>query len=404
VLSQQDFISAEQILAIEPKIFASADADLYVIADASFVGSELTQYIASKVAKGLTVHLVEYDDLVAHFGSGLQSPEVINRYLKTQNLIDANASVLIVGGHTYDYLDIAEQGSVFFIPTYYRASDFVRFSPTDNPMADLDGDGLPDVAMGRWPVRDLAQLQSIINKTMAWDSGQGAALEADVLLIGEKNNPSTGLNFAEQLNDLSQPNESSSLGLPYWDSVNRLYASDFSSQANPNNAHQNAIKEALNAGYSLTVFNGHGSTVSWSQSNLLNVNGVKQLAENGRPSVVIPLACYTTYYEATTNETLANQLLFKDNGGAVAMIGAVTLGNYIDNGKVFERVFYYMRNQGLNLGAALMKAKRYFGVDKIDQANLWSFLGDPTLEFNANYIPNPPADDDAGINTEVRIQ
>jgi len=390
VLNQEGFNKAKDIVSVASTISDSAStslADLYVVASASFVTAELQNYIDAKIAKGINTVLVEYDDLVDQFGYGLQSPYVIRDYLNDKGALNGDVSVLLVGGHSYDYLDFTGAGSVSFIPTAYRASEFVQFSPTDNPISDLDGDGLSDVSIGRWPVRDMSQLESIISKTIAWDTGAGAALESSVLLIAENNNPSSGINFAAQLNDLAQANEAVVDGKAYWSAVERLYATDFNDQLSPATAHRAAVASALTAGQSLTVFNGHGSVTNWSLTSVLNVNGVKALEENNRPSVFVPLACYTTYYETTTNESLASQLLFKQNAGAVAMLGAVTLGDYVNNGRVFERVFHYMRTDGLSMGKALQKAKRYLGVDMVDEANLWSYLGDPTLRFNANYTP-----------------
>ena len=58
---------------------------------------------------------------------------------------------------------------------------FLYSTPTDSLIADLDGDEIQDLAIGRWPVRTTSDLNTIINKTSDYSS----------------NTPSTALMVAE---------------------------------------------------------------------------------------------------------------------------------------------------------------------------------------------------------------
>ena len=82
----------------------------------------------------------------------------------------------------------------------------------------------------------------------------------------------------------------------------------------------------------LIMYNGHSSVLGWTFNGLLtNVIAENDLT-NTEPTVVIPMACYTTYYENPGTASLADQLLFKATGGSVAVSGAATLSSLNDNG------------------------------------------------------------------------
>jgi len=69
---------------------------------------------------------------------------------------------LIVGGHTSDYFGIRNDSIVNYIPGHYRQVSIFEYTATDNPYADLNNDNVPEIAIGRWPVRSLADLQTRI--------------------------------------------------------------------------------------------------------------------------------------------------------------------------------------------------------------------------------------------------
>ena len=80
------------------------------------------------------------------------------------------------------------------------------------------------------------------------------------------------------------------------------------------------------------------------------------------------------------------------------LVGAATLGDFTSNGRIADRVMQSQIDDQLDLGGALMTAKRAMGVNKQEAANLWTMLGDPTLRFNANFIK--PVDAGDGITEQ----
>lgn len=390
-LKNDDFIAPQSITLTAIKDINTANADLYIVAHPSFIGEELSAYAEHKRGIGVSTEIVDYQELVDQLGHGFNDPFVVQAFLAKQDAAQYGSSALIVGGHSFDYLDKTSQGSISFIPTTYRPSDVINYSPSDTPLTDIDSDGLSDVAIGRWPVRSLDDLNSIIQKSTAWGNNEGLASSTSVLLIAEQEDSNNGLSFAQQLNDLSGRFDTSNAHQGgFWGSVTRLYASDFANSATPVADQKAAMQAELEAGHALTIFNGHGSTNSWTYSGLFRTSDIGGIQDQGKASIYFPLACYTTYYETIGNNSLAHQLLFKADGGAVMIVGAATLGDFTSNGKMADRVMQSQIDDGLNLGQSLMTAKRAMGLNKQNESNLWTMLGDPTLQYNAAYVKPDP--------------
>ena len=171
--------------------------------------------------------------------------------------------------------------------------------------------------IGRWPVREISELQVIVDKSMQWgtqDHGQG-----EVLLIAEHTVVGEEIDFAQALDGVADT-------LPDTYSQTKVYV-DTILAADPNLSLSQALAQAkgqiidaLNNAPEIVVYNGHASTGQLSNQNLFKHKDVSQVTTLGA-EVWVPLSCYVTYYESTTVNTLAHQLLF--TGNAVTITGAM---------------------------------------------------------------------------------
>jgi len=146
----------------------SQEADYLIVAHPSFMGDELNDFANFKSDLGYKVRIVDWLELVNTYGHGNNTPSALNNFLRSANELYSTDNILIVGGHTFDYFGITNQSVVNFIPSHYRPVDVFTYTATDNPYADLDGDNIPEIAVGRWPVRSVADLKVIVQKTKDW--------------------------------------------------------------------------------------------------------------------------------------------------------------------------------------------------------------------------------------------
>lgn len=356
----------------------STAADYLIIAHPSFIGEPLQAFAQRKTDEGLNTQIVNWLDIVQDFGYGIPTPQALRTFLTLANQEFNYEYVLLVGGHSYDYLDYNNQGAINFIPTWHRPIDIIQQAPTDTPFIELDGDGKPDKAIGRWPVRTQDDLTTIIQKNNEWhDNGM--------------NNARSALFIAEQIEanrDFDQLLEQSMTQVSKrWDDIERVYMDDILSNTPSNaiNTARQTILDTINSGVGLTVFNGHGSPSSWTFQSLVSWQHLQQLENSGLPTMVMPLACYTTYYQTPTVNSLAHQWLFnqQDNGqssGAVAIHGAMVLGDYRENGLFAEKVLKQQLARKKTIGQAILSAKRQLAPWN-HMVNNWALLGDPSLQL-----------------------
>ena len=132
----------------------------------------------------MTVSVVDVNDLYAQYTYGIFDPQAIKKYIAyaAQNL--GTQYVLLVGGDTYDYRNYLGLNSISFIPSLYvRTGNYAKFVPADPLYADINGDKLPDLAIGRFPVRTTAELNLMVNKTLAYagkNYGRTAVFASDL--------------------------------------------------------------------------------------------------------------------------------------------------------------------------------------------------------------------------------
>jgi len=356
--------------------------DLLIVSHPSFIGEELNEYAQFKENAGYTVNIVDWLEVVETYGYGNNTPNALNNFLvqaypdqNRSNEADSLNNILLIGGHTYDYLGYLNSEIVNFIPTHYRKVGIFDFTPSDNVFADLDKDQIPDLTIGRWPVRTQADLSTIIKKTRDWQANRDAAPFQDALLIAQATD-SNNLDFDTQLDmrvdiPLSRLQE--------FDTISRISMQELndSEVENPIQNARESIEEHLNQGLELLSFSGHGSFGSWGFQGVVNTDFVKNLSNAGKPTLVMPLACYTSNYEDPSVNTLAHQWLFAGDLGAVGVHGAAVLGEFRENAIFAER---YLNNAAASktVGEAIYRAKNEMASGN-QMLHNWTYLGDPTL-------------------------
>ncbi len=374
-----DTIEAAQ--SIEPVDLAFAEqlrnpqaaADLMIVAHPNFIGDDLQAYIDYKRDLGLEVQLVDWLDLVAASGFANNTPQSLDNYLSELDDSVLPKHMLLVGGHTYDYRDRLGQGAVNFIPAHYRKVSIFEYTQSDNVYADLNGDNLPDIAIGRWPVRTASDLQAIIAKSIKWQElHDSQSITNDVLLIAQPND-GRNLDFESSLEGRVSSYLNRETGIA---EIERVYLGQ-SESASPVADARVSISESINEGTRLVSFAGHASTAGWGFQGIVNTALINSLTNEEAPTVVMPLACYTTDYQSLHTNTLAHQWMFAGNQGAAAVHGATSLGKYRENGIFAERVLK-ASNDGASIGEAIMLAKQQ--MSSVNQTlHNWALLGDPAL-------------------------
>lgn len=394
-LSSEAAVQRPQVLGgvAETDLLAEA-ADFLIVAHPSFLPASpgdthpLNTFIAERTAQGWNIGVYDITEIQTHYGGGMPLPQALTEFLRAADRAFAYSHVLLIGDDTYDYRDNLGLGSISFIPTRYAATKFIPHTPSDALLADLNGDGVSDKALGRWPVRTLADLEVTVAKTLDWADWPVADRQRAVWVTDtqDPNAPS----FERQAERMITP-----LTAGGWPDtqVDRIFFDALpGSKSNQAAAARRQLFDALREGRRLTGFVGHGSPSMWTFQGLLTTEDIGELDNEGRPTLIGTLTCYTSYFASPYTDTVAHRLMngyrVDDQGqpipgaanGAVAVHGAATLSNYNQN-EILARAVVEQQLQGKTLGEAIRIARQQAAArpGMSDQVTNWTLLGDPTL-------------------------
>lgn len=349
-----------------PYVQANLDqpAQYLVIAHPDFIDG-IQPLVRAREAQGLTVSVVDVTDLYRRYTYGIFDPQAIQQYIAyaVENL--GTEYVLLVGGDTYDYRNHLGIDSISFIPSLYVATGpIARYVPADPLYADVNHDNVPDVALGRFPVRSAAELNLMVSKTLAYASkayDQTAVFASDL--------SEGGLSF-------KNINEAMSAQLPGW-SVENVHLDDLSVVTA-----RNQLIAAMNRGTALVTFTGHSGPQEWTFSSLFDMSHAAALTNHGKPFVVVQWGCWNSYYIDPQHNYMVQSFLFSGDQGAAAVLGASTLTDSTSEILLGRLLTPKLASPGMSLGQALLLAKNELAQahpELLDVLLGWSLMGDPAL-------------------------
>ncbi|MBI4819747.1 MAG: hypothetical protein HY791_25965 [Deltaproteobacteria bacterium] len=341
----------------------SGSADYLVITHPAFE-SGIRPLVDARRHEGHSVAVVSVNDVYGHFSNGVVDPMAIRSAIAWSQQALGAQSVLLVGGDTRDPLNHLGIGSVSFIPSLYVATGpIVRHAPSDAALADADGDGMEDIAIGRFPVRNLTELDDLVQKTLRYPVAGHAG---SALFVADARGE---IDFARTSDEILGSLPSLVATRAYVDSMG------------PANTRSTVLSE-LNRGVALTEFFGHSAATVWTFSGVFNASDALSLTNAGRPTVVMQMGCWNTYFVDPAGMSLAHALLLSGDRGAAAVLGSSTLTEAGPEGRLSRYLSEQSVEGGLTLGEAVVLAKRRFMSEGFKDADVlygYNLLGDPAL-------------------------
>jgi hypothetical protein len=310
----------------------------------------------------MAVSVVEIDDINDEFNFGHKSPQSIKDFLAYAKTVWKRQPrfAMLVGDASLDPKNYLGAGDFDFISTKLIDTIFVE-AASDDWLADLNNDGLPELAIGRLPVRTAQQAAALAAKISIYESSSPLQ---EMLHVTDSNE---GFNFEaahEQLRELVP----SSLRL---NEIKR-------GRVDHETARRELI-ESVNRGQKIVNYAGHGSVDLW-RGNLLTIEDVKSFENKQRLSIFVMMTCLNGYFHDPVQDSLAETLI-KADGGAVAVWASSGLtlpdGQAAMNQGIYRLIF--AGGSSLTLGEAAKNAKAVIG--DIDVRRTWILFGDPSMKL-----------------------
>ncbi|MCA9133703.1 MAG: hypothetical protein KDA45_11135 [Planctomycetales bacterium] len=272
--------------------------------------------------------------------------------------------------------DVSSQAATN-IGTFYPASTAMsQFGgeetiASDNPYGDVDGDGIPELAVGRIPADSAEQLQGVLSRVMAYEQQQDfSAWRRDVHVVAGVGG------FGAVADSVIEMTTRQFLAdrIPGWSAMTMTQANATSHYCPDPRRFSDTCIGRLNQGGMLWVYIGHGQvkTLDYvrAQEQWFPILGEEHLPlvdAGNRPPIAIFLACYTGAFDAV-EDSLAETLVLRPGGPIAALAASRVSGPYglamLSDGLLAQ----CFEEQVGTLGEIVLRAKQQLGKKNVPAA------------------------------------
>ena len=248
-------------------------------------------------AEGLSVEVVDLQDIYDRFSFGRRDAGAIRRFLDTARDVwrTPPAYVLLGGDGSYDELDRQGKGTAGSIVPIGRVDTAAGESSSDSTLTGT-------YAVGRLPARTPAAMAALVAKTLRFQDAppaKSAALASDVSDTGDFGGQ------ADRLQELLPPD---------WTPTRPDRGRDAKA----------TLLASLSAGPDLVNYSGHGAVTRW-RGDWLTAADAAGLGNSAHPSLYVLMTCLNGYFIDPAQTSLSEALLSAPGGAAAVLSSGATL-------------------------------------------------------------------------------
>ena len=359
------FKSVFSVIPNDPALIAVPGhaADLVIIAHKNFM-TQAEAWATYRRSQGFGVKVVNVEEIYDEFNYGVHASAPITSFLSyaINNWQTPPRYLLIIGDASYDPRNYTGNGYNNMVPTKFVTTIYSE-TGSDEGMADFNGDGLAELAVGRIAVRTTEPVTLNFNRVVAWEASLPAnPLERGALFAHDLNN---GYDFAAMSQRLR-------------DMLPASMPATMISRSSP--TAQTDIVASINTGKYLVNYVGHGSTGVWAATSFFSIANVPQLTNGSSPSIFTMLTCLNGFFINVTNDSLAEALIKGENGGAVAAWASTGLTTPDVQEIMASRFFGQVTAGGIPRMGDLVKDAKTAIPGGSDVRLSWVLIGDPMLK------------------------
>ena len=352
-----------------------------VIVTSTELRAAAEQLAAWHEAQGRRVVVADFRDVVDEFNEGIYHPRAVPTMLAWAHdhwPQPAPQFLTLVGDGHWNFKGFNPDlypPTPQHIPPYLAWVDPTQGEvPADAWFGDINGDRLPDVAVGRLAVNTLSEAEAVVAKTINYQGDrrlepwqQKAVFVAD--------NPDGAGDFPAVSDEIINNYLAADI------TPERIYLGDTHPDAESTKA---AIIQAINSGAWMVQYAGHGATNRWSHEQIWTLDDVPSLNNASDLPIVMTFNCLDGYfvYPQEENYAIAEVMHRYPNGGSVAAISPTGLGFTNDQHRyrqiLMEEIF---EHQQPTLGQALLATNHRYYDERGPHymVDTMTIFGDPAL-------------------------
>jgi len=368
MLAQADSVgafSATPLISNNPSDLRSTQnaAKFVVIAPLEF-RKMLHDFILVRNIRNLQTIFVDVQDIYDEFNNGVCSAEAIRAFLQyaKQNWAVKPDFAMFVGDASVDPRNYSGQGGYESnrVPTMF-VDTWNMETVSDEMMADFDGDGVGEIAVGRMPAKNEVELEAMLEKTLLAEpvpvqeiNERGVYFVSDALI---------GYDFAAGSRNMAT-------SIPSGIAVSYLDA-----EGQDPLVMREAIINRISSGAAIVNYFGHASIASWTGTQIFRSADAARLNNFKKAPFFAMIDCLNGDFAETNIDSLAESVMKKFRGGGHA-VWASSGWNAAFDQEMMTKDFYQKAFTGMPLGEAARQTKMLYPI--MDQRLTYVFFGDPT--------------------------
>jgi hypothetical protein len=365
-LTDQRMKTPAGIRANQPSSWRNAGGyDLVIVSHGKFIDS-LSSLEALRKSEGLSVGVVDIEDVYDEFNFGMKSPQALKDFLSHAGSFWSRPPrfVLLVGDASVDPRNYLGFGDQDYVPTKLIDTFYLE-TASDDWFVDFNNDGLAEMAIGRLPVQTAEEAAIVVSKIIGYEkSGE----KKEALLVADRVDNANDFDFegaSEEVRSL----------LPAPLVVRKIFRGQFSSDAQA----RAELLGGINQGPLLVNFVGHGSVEIW-RGSLLTAGDAESLANGPQLPLFVNMTCLNGFFQTPYADSMAEALLKAQGGGAIAIWASSGLTEPDKQALMNQEIIRLLFNgQGLTIGEAMKKAKA--ATSDQDIRRTWILFGDPSTRL-----------------------
>lgn len=373
------FKTPKDIKLDEPSDLANpANGADYILITHDDIYDATLPLIARRQSQGLRAMAVKIEDICDEFSFGVEDPLAMQKFLQfAYDNWEAPMPlyILFFGDATIDYKDYLGSSVVNLVPSYLTHTASLGATPSDNPFLLLDGDLFPDFYYGRIPAVDVAYVDQIIDKIIAYEDGALAPWQERASFVAD-NDSAAFQSMSEDLIELT----------PDDFTKEKIYVSQLGGPM----AGQR-IMDAFGAGRLIINYFGHGSVENWAGELILESADIPSLSNGTLTPFVTVFNCLNGYFPLSepNRYCLSEAVISYPDKGAVASFGPAGYGYTNEHFVLSRRLWNVLFNNNIHmeLGAATtiarIEAFANYGVS-YEIVSTYVLFGDPAMPLKRN--------------------
>ena len=360
---------------------ASNEAQYLIIAgDELLTGAQaLADYRQNQAPETMSVKIAVLTDVFDEFSYGIYDPYAIRDFIDhaLSKWATPPEYVALVGHGTADFKETLE--TKWGLPIDNPIPVLVIHTPygiygADNLYADTDGDGLPNVPIGRFPAKTDEQVQAMVDKIAAYEAGLSGYSNRLLMVADNPDGPENN-NFPADSQQVASQVPAGFTATELFRNATGMTDTEMRNQF---------VSNINDDGVWIVNYIGHGGYTKMTSSDLFQSSALQGKLANEKFPIYVALTCLVGGFAYPDLDCLGEELTLMPDGGFVATWAPTGLSVNSEAVQMNEDLFHAIFEENAErLGDAVkMALERYNSRGSLPypfMLRIYNLLGDPAL-------------------------